>query len=779
MRNARGKVATLVTIGVIAGLSGASAARAAPPPAPADRPTSLAAADRLGRAALRALAPHVHGELALSEVVDLGAGDRVVRFRRTHRGLRVLDAGAAVRLDAHGDGVLAAARPPPTLPTSVVPSVSGIAALQVAARHTRFGLSERDAQLVVFPRRGVGRLAWLVEPEVPPGIPSAPRIVVDAQTGAVLEARDRVVFFDQASVFQANPASDPAVVLRPLPIVPYDGGGVRRLGGSAEDPIGAFNCIDRGTTRSLRWGASTVPIHTCALEQRVEPDVNGDWLAQPIADADDPGSRSDGFSELSAYFHASRAYMYFRGLQGDRTARVVRDRTLPVVANLQLAQGLMAGDLRLASDPKLPLEVFQNAFFAPSHEGVGDLVGVSTGGLYFGQGPRRDYAYDPDVIYHEFTHAVVDRTLALGKWRLDEQGATSSPGALNEAIADYFAAAITGDPRIGEYVVADISASLGYLRTVDNDEVCPSGVTGEVHYDSTMISGALWSTRGLIEAPYRGMFDAAVYKAMLTGPAAPDLSLTEFFALVQQALRRDLPSAEKLLESELARRGLSPACPRVLPLDDNRARAPRGHASPGAFSAPGRASVGANPDGSSPPLAPGIVQFKVALPEGGARHLQVTFVKDSRWGAAEGEETPFMPVVLVRFGRPLTWTTSGALTSDADMVVEATKRGPFTYEFVASFDVPRPVEVLYVQIANAGVRDGTYDGVGISAQAPSSGGRPPGAVEEGSPVAGLSAGGGCAAGAVARGGGWGWIGLGLALVAALRGRRRRPARVRG
>ena len=35
------------------------------------------------------------------------------------------------------------------------------------------------------------------------------------------------------------------------------------------------------------------------------------------------------------------------------------------------------------------------------------LYGFNAGAMWFGQGPTHDYSYDGDVVYHEFTHAVV------------------------------------------------------------------------------------------------------------------------------------------------------------------------------------------------------------------------------------------------------------------------------------------------------------------------------------------------------------------------------------
>ena len=72
----------------------------------------------------------------------------------------------------------------------------------------------------------------------------------------------------------------------------------------------------------------------------------------------------------------------------------------------------------------------------------------------------RDYSYDGDVIYHEFTHGVVDDTIKLQSFHVDRYGVIDAPGAMNEGLADYFSSALAGDPDVGEYASGDISPTL-------------------------------------------------------------------------------------------------------------------------------------------------------------------------------------------------------------------------------------------------------------------------------------------------------------------------------
>lgn len=78
-----------------------------------------------------------------------------------------------------------------------------------------------------------------------------------------------------------------------------------------------------------------------------------------------------------------------------------------------------------------------------------------TAGIYFGGGNLptcENLALGSDVIYHEYTHAVVDRIYTTP---FPYEGQT---GAMNEGWADYFAATINDNPLIGEGIIPPTSA---------------------------------------------------------------------------------------------------------------------------------------------------------------------------------------------------------------------------------------------------------------------------------------------------------------------------------
>src|SRR5690606_35095840 len=151
---------------------------------------------------------------------------------------------------------------------------------------------------------------------------------------------------------------------------------------------------------------------------------------------------------------------------------------------------------------------YQNAFYVGGHTIFSELFDASPPALFFGQGPLRDYSYDGDVVYHEFGHAVVDHTIEFPFWfHVDEQGISSSPGAMNEALADYFAVVLTGDPHMGEYAAGDLGLESNGIRDLDSSETCPENLAGEVHTDSLFFSSALWSIRSSLAESDRPVFD--------------------------------------------------------------------------------------------------------------------------------------------------------------------------------------------------------------------------------------------------------------------------------
>jgi Zn-dependent metalloprotease len=127
-----------------------------------------------------------------------------------------------------------------------------------------------------------------------------------------------------------------------------------------------------------------------------------------------------------------------------------------------------------------------NAFFSPI--GFGDH-----GGMFFYLTSRQgDTSLDTDVIYHEYSHAVINELVGSDQ--------SEEFKALNEGSADYFSSSFLDDPVMAEYAARIFNARSGFLRRTDNSNRWPYNVVGESHADGNIWSGALWDVRSRLGA---------------------------------------------------------------------------------------------------------------------------------------------------------------------------------------------------------------------------------------------------------------------------------------
>jgi Zn-dependent metalloprotease len=90
----------------------------------------------------------------------------------------------------------------------------------------------------------------------------------------------------------------------------------------------------------------------------------------------------------------------------------------------------------------------------------------------------------PDVVYHEYGHAINSARYnsGSGMWN----------GALNEGFADVWAFTITNSPFIGQgWDLVDPSIN---IRDYQDRKVYPQDLVGEVHADGEIIAGCFWDT---------------------------------------------------------------------------------------------------------------------------------------------------------------------------------------------------------------------------------------------------------------------------------------------
>ena len=605
----------------------------------------------------------------LEQSVPLLTGT-VLRYRQKIGGVPVLGGEVALRFDA--DGVLrlvnSGLTPFDRIDDSV-PAIGSAAALaQVLELPNVVAALDPDAVwvgLVYFPAGDEARLAWQVETGAVPALLANWVTWVDAHTGEVLAKRNRIDFDRLANVFLENPVTTPAITQVTLTDLP-----------AATDPyyltselILARNCIDQHALSPITFGGTTFNVHTCSEVQVAAGDASGDFLYTDNTDT----APEDFFAEPAMFYHATRVYDFFQSLG------FVRLREVPLACSVNFRIPVDMGSIDLANmtNPNGTLYPFDNAFFLPAG-GMAGIFPRDTDSIVFGQGTHGDFSYDGDIVYHEFTHAVIDSSIALQAATFDDQGLDIGPGALNEGYADTFAMFMTGDPGMGDYGGRDLTPS-GLIRNLENDNRCPEDMIGEVHEDSLPWASAAWEIYAVNGDPVVQPY----YDAMMSLVSVSDFAaaVSSTLAELNAALGASVEAAAR---AEFERRNIV-NCLRVI--ESGAAAFPQ-------LAGEGTGSV------TLRPYVPGYAMFHISVPAG---QTQIWAVFGATGGGFMGGT--IVPHVLFRNGPDrLSFRLSGTtVIGNEDWAVDATEVHADTYEAVyceAAGTIP--AGDYWVMIANSG-----------------------------------------------------------------------------
>lgn len=353
------------------------------------------------------------------------------------------------------------------------------------------------SDLVILKRFGKYRLAWKIR--FRPSSPLDGRYYyVDAHSGMRLGGGNfvrNVEPTNMAKVFLNNPIRDKEAVEIELPWVADDLEGKLT---SAEDENGlrkivSANCPVLGDTVDY-YGTE---LEICTATQLADKTENGNFIYEDwTKGVDFQKDVEDIYSEVSMYHHMSRIYSKLMSLGLDGFTDIgVHKNNNPIIgiSNFQMASqsGTLSPMDNAFYSPHDPY--FSEMFFA-DFEFKGDM-------LVLGQGSKADFAYDGDVIYHEFGHAVVEGTAQLAfASRPDKYGYSNETMGLDEGMADTFSFLIAGDSCLGEYVSEAYGASYGNVKTGDfyclrnavNDNLVNEDFTGESHHDGLPAVSAHW-----------------------------------------------------------------------------------------------------------------------------------------------------------------------------------------------------------------------------------------------------------------------------------------------
>ncbi len=603
-----------------------------------------------------------------------------VRYVQTHAGLDVLGGTVTVRLDAEGR-VRWAVGAPSAVPSGfdVTPVLSPEAAIARLQGEARFGLAgmsipaTRHARLVIDASRPGGRptLAYVITAPGNPLTLEVLRFRVDANTGEVLSVENLVRYGGPpahlGNVFTSNPTKTPTLTQQPLGPWLTPGQDPVRLQGP---DVKVLNCLDQMQCQDL-MGLS---LHSCTHVQGAQATAAGDFLSiqRPASDLDG----EDQFAEVQMFFHVNRVSEFFRdlgfgGLDDQPLTAIVNQRIPIDLADLfgSIGAATCTNGVPPAGHQLYKLD---NALFTSD----GSLFGITGGAIVFGQGTGADFAYDGDVVYHEFTHAVMGTlTPDFASSPLDEYGYDPTGPGLGEGTSDYFSSALTGDPDVAEYAGPALAGSGQFLRTLANDKTCPSSLWGEVHQDGEQWGGALWDIRSALEVGQRAAFDIAVFDAISAFADTTDQLSAAALVVAEVTTSLGAP-AGATATARFAARGLDDCNDRVIDVP-----ADSGSAKDVLFL--GGSEI-ATP-------APGPVQFKLDVPAGTTRITISTLASQANGGGFGGGSAPAVKLIVKPGADPILWTYSGAnaahdasasgnvtCSTAGNMPCTGTVDGPFT-----------------------------------------------------------------------------------------------------
>lgn len=422
-----------------------------------------------------------------------------------------------------------------------------------------------------------------------------------------------IVARPHANIYRVDPLTTPATEVVELKHLPADYG---ILTGDFARVRSCTPDLERGQEVPVDLGGGFVlDVTTCVPEALAQPGDDGTYLhiKAPTAAGEDDAE----FSEVMMYHHMQVIHDYFKNVHG----LTDRDAPLDAVTNVQAHVSLCDEWAKIANAAFIPKEGLDQLPFGLDFGLTGDAI-------VFSGTEKRNFSFDAAVIYHEYAHAILGAT-RLNAVYVDTQGLNNLPGALNEAYADYFAIAITGESSVGNYALNDLGtiAVCGFplgggdgnlSRDMRNTRTCPDDLTAEVHADSEIFSSALWEIRQELGATDA---DRVILTAVLSLNNTSDFQVAAD-ATIDAALDLVGPEAETTVMAAFEARGIL-GCKRVLPAARVGVRGPP-------LTVEGNNAFSPNP---YPAYTPGYLQASFEVPEG-ATAVEITVTTAAGAGGA-------------------------------------------------------------------------------------------------------------------------------------------------
>jgi len=386
-------------------------------------------------------------------------GKWYVIFQQTHRGLPVYGGRVHFRIADNGNLLMFGSECLPDVRVDITPAVAEEAAVSTAGRTVGYVPETdelADVELLIFPRETASgyaySLAWSVRlrTDAPPG---NWLVFVDAHTNEVIHSDNQIRFDDvygTVTGFMLPEFYDETPVEAPYARETVTVPGT----GSVNTDVSGYYTIAVGP-------AGTYPVQSMLSGPyvTVDNDDGPEALHSDSASTSAPHNWAwtapgDGLpDEINMYYHVVHVHNWIKGPP----------------YNYNGMDYQMVAEVRYGSN-------YDNAFYDGRD-------------IHFGEGSNapggfRNLALFSDVIYHEYTHGIIDHIYSFGMG--DEFG------AMHEGFADYMACTQNDDPYIGD---GGLVFDGGYLRSQQNNRRYPEDFIGQVHNDGLIIGGAMWDLR--------------------------------------------------------------------------------------------------------------------------------------------------------------------------------------------------------------------------------------------------------------------------------------------
>ena len=393
---------------------------------------------------------------------------------------------------------------------------------------------------------------------------------VDANTGKLLRSGDLVkhAITNTAKVFEKNPISTPDPIEITLPWLGDDANG--KLSAAADGnglrKIVAANCPDEGDKR----GGHPV----CTVKQLADKEEHGSFIYEDWENGlSYTFDAEDIYPEIAMYYHLTKMYKYLAELGIDEYTELPNHRgNNPIVGIANYQQ--YGYDNNTNSYTLQPLDNASYMQYDPYlaeedtdyYDSIfGDFEYKTSDTLLFGQGKKIDYAYDGDVVYHEFGHGVVHGIAGFiySGW-MDKYGLSNEISGMDEGMADVFSFIISEDPCLGEYVAKGVGKLGGAvsldgtlcMRIASNENRVNEDFTGESHNDGLPLVGAHWEIyQKILDKGFSKDDFARIFLTALMSVTNSQIGYKEWGELILDAAELNAPALKDDFKKILTDRG--------------------------------------------------------------------------------------------------------------------------------------------------------------------------------------------------------------------------------